>query len=125
MPDLTTSLFLQLIVGLGLLNVWLLRAGSPTGYRGGDSQSLREEFTVYGLGAPVFHLVRILKVGSGIALIAGVWMPQLALPAAAIVAGLMVCALAMHVKVGDPPLKSLPAFLMLAMSSALCLLQGA
>jgi hypothetical protein len=35
---------------------------------------------------------------------------------------LMLGALAMHLKVKDPPLKSLPAFLMLAMSAALLIL---
>jgi hypothetical protein len=44
------------------------------------------------------------------------------LPAAAVVAVLMVGALVMHVKVKDPAIKSLPAFLMLIMSAGLCAL---
>jgi len=40
-----------------------------------------------------------------------------------VVAALMVGALAMHVKVGDPLMKSLPAALMLVMSVAILLLR--
>jgi hypothetical protein len=66
--------------------------------------------------------VGTLKVGAGIALLVGLWVPALVEPAAAVVAVLMVGALAMHVKVGDPLLKSVPAFLMLLMSAALLFL---
>ena len=40
---------LQLIVAVGILNVWLLRSGRATPFRGGDARSLREEFAAYGL----------------------------------------------------------------------------
>ena len=49
MPSLSISTILQIVVGLGLLNVWLMRARSPTSYRGGDSKSLKEEIAAYGL----------------------------------------------------------------------------
>lgn len=122
MPPLTLASILQVVVGLGLLNVWLVRAGSSTSYRGGDATSLREEFHVYGLPDVMFWLVGILKVGAGLALLVGLWVPALVQPAAAVVAVLMVGALAMHVKVGDPLLRSVPAFLMLLMSGALLFL---
>ena len=119
MPDFNLVTVLQLVVGLGLLNVWLLRSGRPTAFRGGASQNLRDEFSAYGLPEWIFFLVGALKIGSGIALIAGIWVPALVLPAAAVVAGLMLGALGMHVKVQDPGIKSLPAFLMLVMSISL------
>jgi len=109
-------------VALGLLNVWLLRSGSATDYRGGDARSLKEEFAAYGLPDVAFYVVGLLKVGSALALIAGLWMPELVAPAAGIVALLMVGALGMHVKVKDPLMKSLPAFLMLAMCAAILFL---
>ena len=37
-PELSILSFLQLAVGVGLLNVWLIRAGSATGYRGGEAK---------------------------------------------------------------------------------------
>jgi len=122
MPDFNTTAILQIIVALGLLNVWLLRSGSATDYRGGDARSLKEEFAAYGLPDVAFYVVGLLKVGSALALIAGLWMPELVAPAAGIVALLMVGALGMHVKVKDPLMKSLPAFLMLAMCAAILFL---
>lgn len=122
MPAITISVVIQVVVALGLLNVWLVRAGSVTSYRGGDAQSLREEFAAYGLPDFFFYLVGGLKIVSAILLIAGIWFEALVLPAAATVAALMVGALVMHVKVKDPAMKSLPAFLMLVMSAALCAL---
>ncbi len=113
---------LQLVVGLGLLNVWIVRSRSATAYRGGAATSLREEFAVYGLPVAVFFTVGVLKVGSALVLIAGVWLDVSVQLAAGVVAALMVGALAMHVKVGDPVKKAVPATLMLAMSTAIALL---
>ncbi len=119
MPPVTISTVLQLLVALGLLNVWLLRSKSATAYRGGEARSLKEEFAAYGLPEMAFYGVGLLKVGSAILLILGIWIGGLVLPAATVVAVLMVGALAMHIKVGDPAIKSLPALLMLLMSAAL------
>ena len=103
--------------------MWLVRAGTSTAYRGGSAQSLREEFGAYGLPDWTFSVVGLLKLTSAVLLIAGIWIPALIMPPAAIVAVLMIGALAMHVKVQDPLIKSLPAFLLLVMSVAILLLQ--
>lgn len=123
MPTLSIASVLQGIVALGLLNVWLLRAASPTRYRGGEAQSLKQEFGAYNLPTWFFFLVGALKVGCAALLLIGLWVPALILPAASLVVALMLGALAMHARVRDPALKSLPAFLMLAMSATLCALQ--
>ncbi|MFT5731394.1 MAG: putative membrane protein YphA (DoxX/SURF4 family) [Planctomycetota bacterium] len=115
----TLSIILQVILSLGLLNVWLVRAGGETSYRGGSADSLKAEFRAYGLSDVMFYLVGFLKIASAIALVVGIWLPSLVLPAAGTLVVLMLGALSMHVKVSDPPKKSLPALLMLAMSSAL------
>lgn len=112
----TLSIILQAILGLGLLNVWLVRAGRQTDYRGGSASNLKEEFSTYGLPEAVFYIVGALKIGCAIALIAGIWVPSLVLPAAALLVVLMLGALAMHIRVSDPLSKSVPALLMLAMS---------
>ena len=114
------SSILQVIVGLGLLNVWLVRARSATPYRGGDSEDLKAEFAAYGLPPVVFYIVGGLKITAGILLIAGLWFGEVVIPAASVVAVLMVGALAMHAKVGDPPIKSLPSLLMLLMGTTIC-----
>ena len=123
MASFSVPTMLQLVVGLGLLNVWLVRAKSSTAFRGGSAQSLREEFAAYGLPDWVFFLVGALKIGSGVLLIVGIWEPEVVRPAAETVAILMVGALTMHAKVRDPLIKSLPAFLMLSMSVAIVLLR--
>ena len=123
MDWLSVASLLQVIVGLGLLNVWLVRGRSATSYRGAAAGTLRDEFAAYGLPGFAFYLVGALKIGSAIVLIAGVWMALPVQWAAGLVAALMVGALAMHFKVGDPPMKSLPAALMLAMSVAIVALR--
>ncbi len=119
---LTVTTALQLVVGLGLLNVWIVRASAPTAYRGGEARSLREEFAVYGLPPVAFVLVGAIKVSAAVVLIAGIWTPLPVRPAAAVVAALMIGALVMHAKVGDPARKALPATLMLVMCSAIVVL---
>jgi len=110
---------LQLVVALGLLNVWLVRAKQATAYRGKNAKSIQEEFAAYGLPAVVMWIVGILKVGIAIALILGIWMPTLVSPAASVLVILMLGAIAMHMKVNDPIKKSVPAICMLAMAIAL------
>ena len=107
---------LQTIVAVGLLNVWLVRFGKSTAYRGGSAKNLKEEFAAYGLPVWFMYLIGFLKVSLALALLAGLWIPQMIGPAASLVVLLMLGALAMHLKVRDPMIKSLPAALMLIMA---------
>jgi hypothetical protein len=109
----TAVVVLQVLAALGLLNVWLLRFNRRTAYRGGTAGSMLEEFAAYGLPGWSAYVVGTLKVGSALALLAGIWMPTLVTPAAALVCVLMLGALAMHAKIRDPLQKSLPALSML------------
>lgn len=106
---------LQILVALGLLNVWLLRFSKSTPYRGGNASNMMEEFAAYGLPAWFTFVVGALKVSAALCLIAGIWYPALVFPAAAVVLVLMVGAVAMHVKVGDPLMKSAPALTVLVL----------
>ncbi len=119
MPPMTLNAALQLIVGLGLLNVWMVRRTKTTAYRGGAAGTLRTEFDAYHLPPAAFYAVGALKVIAGIVMIAGLWMPLPVRAAAAVVAVLMVGAIGMHIRIKDPVLKSVPAVLMLAMCVAL------
>lgn len=107
---------LQVLTALGLLNVWLLRFNQGTSYRGGSASTMLEEFAAYGLPVWFAYAIGVLKIGAAIALLAGLWLPALVFPAAALVCVLMVGALAMHAKIRDPLTKSLPALAMLAMA---------
>ena len=123
MSTSAVSVILQVIAGLGLINVWLVRPRSATAFRGGSSQTLREEFAAYGLPDWCFYAVGAAKIVSAVMLIVGIWVPRLVLPATLVVAVLMVGALAMHAKVKDPLTKSVSAFLLLAMVVGIALLR--
>lgn len=116
------SIVLKVIVSLGILNVWILRRSKPTAYRGRSAQTLSEEFAVYGLPAPVYVAVGVLKVGLALALLVSLWLPGLTQPAAYGLGALMGAALVMHLKVGDPAIKSAPALAVLAMCLGIALL---
>jgi len=116
------STALQVILAGGLINVWIFRKSKSTSFRGGSAQSLKEEFATYGLPDAVYYIVGFLKLGSALVLLAGIWIHGIQGYAAVVVAGLMVGALGMHLKVGDPMQKSLPALAMLAMSAGLAFL---
>jgi hypothetical protein len=105
----TFLMSLQVLVALGLLNVWLVRSSRSTPYRGGNAKSMREEFAAYGLPNWSMYVVGVLKVGAALALLAAVWLPSLAAPATILIGLLMLGALAMHAKVKDPLMKSMPA----------------
>jgi uncharacterized membrane protein YphA (DoxX/SURF4 family) len=113
---------LQVVVGLGLLNVWLVRSRSATNYRGRSAMTLKQEFQEYGLPPVAYFIVGTLKVVAGVVLLASLWMPMPARLAAVVVAGLMIGALVMHAKVKDPMLKFVPAAAMLVMCSGIVVL---
>ena len=106
----------QVIVALGILNVWILRYNKSTGYRGGDAKNMREEFAAYGLPFWFMCLIGVMKIAFALMLIVGIWYEPLTLPAAVGMAVLMAGAVSMHLKVKDPPKKALPALTVLALS---------
>jgi uncharacterized membrane protein YphA (DoxX/SURF4 family) len=112
---LTLSNFLQIIIAIGLLNVWLIRFNKSTPFRGGNATSLKEEFSSYGLPAWFSYLVGALKISSAIFLILGLWFPQFVLPVVLLVSTLMLGAIFMHIKIKDPIIKSVPAFSMIVL----------
>jgi len=77
---------------------------------------MKEEFAAYGLPAWSLYVVGTLKIGVAVALVAGLWMPVVVFPAALLLGGLMLGAVAMHVKIRDPLLKSMPALVMLLLA---------
>jgi hypothetical protein len=110
---------LQVAIALGIFNVWFLRGAKPTRYRGGSSSSIKEEFATYGLPLWAFYAIGTAKIACAVALILGIWLNALVLPAVSMLSVLMVGAIFMHVKVGDTLMKSFPAATMLAL--CLCL----
>jgi len=120
----TLLILLQLVVALGILNVWILRPAKPTPYRGGDAKTIREEFRAYGLPPWFMGVIGTLKLGCAVALLLAIWFPALALPAAIGLSLLMLGALGMHFKIKDPLSKSIPAAAMLALCAAIIFLKS-
>ena len=106
----------QIVIALGIFNVWLIRYNKPTAYRGGAAGNMAEEFASYGLPKWFMYLIGALKLTLAVALLVGMVVPALVLPAAVGMAVLMLGAIAMHIKVGDAPMKSVPAAAMLGLS---------
>lgn len=107
---------------LWIYNVWFNRFGKDTGYRGGDASNMREEFEEYGLSETAMYAVGATKVGLASAMLAGLFVPKLTRPASAGLAALMVGAVGMHVKVGDPVKRSIPALSVFGASALAALL---
>ena len=118
----TAILVVQIVIALGIFNVWVLRYAKPTSWRGGSATTMKEEFAVYGLPGWFVAVVGFLKLLFASLLIVGIWFPIVTKPAALGIAVLMLGAVAMHVKVKDPVQKSLPALTMLVLAGFVALM---
>lgn len=112
----------QVVIALGLINVWLVRVHKPTEYRGGKAANMIDEFRVYGLPIWFMFVVGSAKLLITLCMIIGFWIPALVYPASAFLAMLMIGAIAMHIKVKDPFIRTVPALLMFLMALANVLL---
>ena len=112
---MTLIMILQLVIAIGLINVWLLRFNKATEYRGGDAKNMKEEFIAYGLPVWLMYLVGAMKIAIAITLVLSFWVEQLLFYNLIALASLMIAALMMHVKVKDPIKKSYPALSILFM----------
>lgn len=113
---------LKLIVGLSILNVWLVRSKKSTAWRGGDANNIEEEFKNYGLPLWFMYTIGTVKVVLALLLIASIYYSQVEAIAAYGIAFLMLGAVSMHIKISDPLKKSLPAFTFLVLSILIALL---
>ena len=110
------KIVIQLVIAASIINVWILRFGKPTSWRGGSANSMKEEFEVYGLPEWFMKLIGFFKLTLAILLIAGILLPVLTKPAAMGMAVLMSGAISMHIKVKDSLVKSFPALSLLILS---------
>ena len=108
-------LILQLLISIGLINVWFFRFNKATEFRGGNAKNMREEFQAYGLPAWSMYLVGAAKVVIAILLIVSIWFKELLVYNPLALAVLMIGAVLMHIKVKDPIKKSYPALSILFM----------
>ncbi|MGA9240213.1 DoxX family protein [Robiginitalea sp.] len=109
-------IIIKVFIFLSIVNVWFFRFNKPTSWRGGQAANMKREFEVYGLSESVMYLVGGLKVLAATLLMVSIWVPQLTLPAAGIMAVLMAGAISMHLRVKDPLRSSFPALSFLVLS---------
>ncbi len=113
---------LKVIVSLSILNVWLLRFGKATPWRGGEAKTMKEEFESYGLPQWFMYLIGGAKVLLALLLLFSIFYNELESIGAYGIATLMLGAIIMHLKIKDPLLKSVPAITFLVLSIAITLL---
>ena len=107
---------LKIIIGISILNVWLIQPKKHTKWRGGDATTIIEEFNVYGLSKSFYVAIYFLKVSLAILLLASIQFDVLTLVSSLGLAVLLLGSILMHVKVKDAWYKSFPAFLFMLMN---------
>jgi hypothetical protein len=107
---------LKIIVGISIINVWLIQPNKPSKWRGGNATTITEEFNVYGLSNTFYKIIFVIKVGLAILLLISIKYDFLTLYSSIGLAILLGGSILMHVKIKDPLLKSFPAFLFLVMN---------
>ena len=112
----TLAIVAQVIIALGIANVWIIRRNRPTPYRPEGARDIREEFARYGLPKWAPAAVGTTKLVLAVLLLIGVVYAEVAVPAAAGMAALMVGAVWAHASVRDPLIKAVPALTMLTLS---------
>ena len=110
---------LKIIVGISIINVWLIQPNKPTKWRGGDATTITEEFNVYGLSNTFYKIIFVIKVGLAILLLISIKYDFLTLYSSIGLAILLGGSILMHVKIKDPLFKSFPALLFMVMNLAI------
>jgi hypothetical protein len=118
------SIILKIIVGLSILNVWVIQPNKATKWRGGDAKTIIEEFEVYGLSKQFCYFVGFLKVGLALVLLASITFANLTMIGSTGLAVLLLGSIIMHLKVNDKLFKSFPAFLFLMMNLAIAIISS-
>lgn len=116
------SIILKIIVGLSILNVWLIQPNKATKWRGGNADTIIKEFKVYGLSKQLCYFIGFLKVSFALILLASIQFEKITLIGSLGLAVLLLGSISMHLKVNDKLIKSFPAFLFLMMNLAIALI---
>ncbi|MBC8984915.1 DoxX family protein [Pedobacter sp. N36a] len=101
----TTSMYAQLIIAISVTYVWIFRY-----------DNIVKEFKQYGIPDLLRNMVGAAKIALSTLLITGIWYTALVPLPALLMAGLMLCAQAAHLKVRNPWQKFVPSLLLLMLS---------
>ena len=110
------TIALKIIVGVSILNVWLLRKNKETKWRGGNAVNIVEEFQVYGFSKQFCYFIGFLKVSLAIILLASIQFKTLTLIGVLGLSILLLGSIIMHIRIKDAWYKSFPAFLFILMN---------
>ena len=110
------TIALKIIVGVSILNVWLLQKNKATKWRGGTAANIFEEFQVYGFSKQFCYFIGFLKVSLAIILLASIQFKTLTLLGALGLSILLLGSIIMHIRIKDAWYKSFPAFLFIVMN---------
>jgi hypothetical protein len=99
------ALLAQVIVAVSVVYVWVVRLPNVV-----------KEFHEYGIPDLLRNIVGATKIALSTLLIAGIWYPSLVLIPAALMALLMLCAQAAHLKAKHPWQKYVPSLVLLLLS---------
>ena len=110
---------INIIIAIGIFNVWIIRFNKKTDFRGGNALNLKEEFKVYGLPKWFMYLIGFLKLSFALILILGIWFKSISIYAIYGMTILMIGAILMHLKVNDPFKKYVPALSILILLATL------
>lgn len=99
------AILAQVIVAFSVVYVWIVRL-----------PNIEKEFREYGIPDLVRNAVGATKIALATLLIAGIWYPSLVLIPAALMALLMLCAQAAHLKAKHSWQKYMPSLALLLLS---------
>ena len=107
------SQILQLIIGISILFVWLVRSNVPSNFRVGGANNLKEEVLEVGLPIIFYDIMRVVKPMFAFFLIFGLFYNPMTLPSMIFTTIFMSGALWMHIKAKDNFVKVIPALTLL------------
>ena len=113
--SMSIAIACQIVIALGIFNVWIIRRDRPTPFRPEGAGGIRDEFDAYGFPSWVWKAVGATKLTLAVLLLVGIVVPAIAPLAAGAMAVLMISAIGAHIRVSDPIMKSVPAFTMLVL----------
>jgi hypothetical protein len=113
----------QCFVAWFVFSVWTWRFHMETSFRAMGATGIPGEFAAYGYPPYFWKIIMFLKLCSACCLIVGLLIPGVTCYGAVCLVVLMAGAVGSHVKVGDPPGRSLASGTMLVLSACMVLAQ--
>ncbi|WP_124981395.1 DoxX family protein [Nonlabens xiamenensis] len=107
------EIIIKLFIAGSIVNVWVFNKDDVSRWRGGNADTLEDEFGLYGLSKTTMYIVGTIKVLLAALLIMSILLPIVEWPAAIGMGIMMLGAIYMHISVGDDFIKSAPAGLFL------------